>query len=349
MIDLGSVSRNVLPTTDLVKADLVSLVGSSQILGATMRSSKHVIRFFFIGLILAQIVGAQITIDLGRGRGPVTVHVPSSYEAGSPTAVVMLLHGYTSSGQETEAYLQLLPLAEQLGFFYLYPNGTSDFLGNNFWNATDGCCNFFGSSEDDSAYLRALLDEVAAQLTVDPERVFILGHSNGGFMAHRMACDHAGFIRAIVSVAGATYSDPADCVPQAPVRVLQIHGTADGTIAFEGGSTPSGPYPGAVETVETWAEKNGCTLKPDTSLPAIDLEGALAGPETDISLYADGCAPGGVVELWTIQGGEHVPVLSVNFHTLVGDFLFGADGPTVFKDGFEAGDLGAWSATTKVP
>jgi polyhydroxybutyrate depolymerase len=222
-------------------------------------------------LALASAAQADVVIDLGRG--PVTVHVPASYVDGTPTAVVMMLHGYTSSGEETEALLQLEPLAEQLGFFYLYPTGSSDLLGNNFWNATDGCCNFFGSGIDDSGYLRDLLDEVVAQLTVDPQRIFIVGHSNGGFMAHRMACDHAGFVKSIISVAGATYGDPADCQPQDLVRVLQIHGTADGTISYGGGTT--------------WAAKNGCGSTPDTSFPDIDLEGDLPGAETSIRRYAE--------------------------------------------------------------
>ena len=293
-------------------------------------------------LVSAAAASAGTDIEIDLGRGPVTVHVPSSYD-GSPTGVVMLLHGYTSTGPETEAILQLLPQAEQLGFLYLYPTGTLDFGGQNFWNATDGCCNLFGSGVDDSTYLRDLLDEVATQLTVDPSQVFLVGHSNGGFMAHRMACDHAGFVKGIVSLAGATYDDPADCQPQDLVHVLQIHGTADGTIDYNGGQIlGQAPYPSAVETVETWATKNGCTLTPDTSLPDIDLEGNLPGAESSITRYADGCPAAGWSELWTIDGGEHVPVLSDDFHTLVLDFLFGDDGPTIFGDGFESGDLSKW-------
>ena len=80
-----------------------------------------------LGLLTASVSAAEdITIDLGRG--PVTVHVPSSYVPGTPTPVVMMLHGYTSSGPETEAILQFRPVAEELGFFYLYPTGTSDLL-----------------------------------------------------------------------------------------------------------------------------------------------------------------------------------------------------------------------------
>ena len=70
----------------------------------------------------------------------------------------------------------------------------------------------------------------------------------------------------------------------------------------------------------------------------------MPGAETNITRYPEGCAAGGAAELWTIVGGGHVPVLSASFDTLVLDFLFGADGPTIFNDDFESGDLSAWSA-----
>ena len=66
-------------------------------------------------------------------------------------------------------------------------------------------------------------------MNVDPYRIYVAGHSNGGFMSYRLACTHADRIAAIVSLAGATFDTPADCSPTEPVAVLQIHGTADDT------------------------------------------------------------------------------------------------------------------------
>ncbi len=300
--------------------------------------------FLCIGLAvlaLASTTAARADLVIDLGRGPVTVNVPPSYDPATPVPLVVLLHGYTSSGLETETYFQLTPVSDQLGFLYVYPDGTTDVLGNRFWNATDACCDFFFSGVDDSGYLRALIDEISAQLNVDPARIFVTGHSNGGFMSYRMACDHAEILNAVVSLAGATFDDPADCAPQDTVRVLQIHGTADATILYDGGATPGGPYPGAVATTEQWAVYNGCSLVPDTSLPDIDLEGAIAGDETTVARYADGCQPGGSAELWTMNGGGHVPVLSDDFHRLFTGFLLGGG---VFADGFESGDTSAWSS-----
>jgi pimeloyl-ACP methyl ester carboxylesterase len=81
--------------------------------------------------------------------------------------------------------------------------GQQDRRGHRFWSATDACCNLDGLAVDDVAYLRAVIRDVSARHAVDPRRVFIVGHSNGGFMAHRMACEASDLVAAVVSLAGA--------------------------------------------------------------------------------------------------------------------------------------------------
>lgn len=253
---------------------------------------------------------------------PVTVHFPPSYVPGTPMPLVVMLHGYTASGALEESYLGLTALSDQRGFLYVHPDGTVDLFGNRFWNATEACCNLFGALVDDSAYLSGVIAAVVARHSVDPKRVYVVGHSNGGFMAYRMACDHADQIAAIVSLAGAMFDDPAECTPSSPVSVLQIHGTADGTIAYGGGAILGHHYPGAPTTVGDWVALDSCTNTPDGSLPPLDLDSSLPGAETTITQYADGCMAGSDVELWTIQGGQHVPALSPQFAPDLIDFLF---------------------------
>ena len=80
-----------------------------------------------------------------------------------------------------------------------------------------------------------MVEEVAAEHAVDRRRVYVVGFSNGGFMSYRLACDHADRIAAIVSISGATYADPDRCAPSEPVAVLEVHGTDDRTIPYDGG------------------------------------------------------------------------------------------------------------------
>jgi len=262
-------------------------------------------------------IAGDLFIDLGRG--PVHVRVPSSYDPETPTPLVMMLHGYTSTGLELESYMQFAPVADEFGYIYLHPDGLEDLLGNQYWNATDACCDFFGNT-DDSGYLRALIEEIRLQLNVDDQRVYVGGHSNGGFMSYRMACDHSDIVAAIVSIAGATFLDPTDCSPTEPVHVLQIHGTADTTIFYNGGCTVS-CYPGAVESVETWAAYDGCLIMADDSAKPIDIDAGIPGNETLITKYNTDCQPGGSAELWTVVGGSHTPNIVSDFSRLVAEFL----------------------------
>jgi polyhydroxybutyrate depolymerase len=269
---------------------------------------------------------------VNAGRGDIGVHVPAVYDPGEPAPLIVLLHGYTSSGMAIESWFRFAAQAETYGFLLMAPDGTRDILGNRFWNATNACCNIFGSNVDDSTYLRTLIEEVKGALNVDERRVYLAGHSNGGFMSYRMACDHADTIAAIASLAGATFDNPAACAPSEPVDVLQIHGTNDGVIAYGGGTLPQGSYPGAVETAETWATYNACAVIPDLTSAPIDLVSNLPGAETTIAKYEMDCLAGGSAELWTIEGGVHSPSLTANFAPLVIEWLLDHPKPGCYAD-----------------
>jgi polyhydroxybutyrate depolymerase len=240
--------------------------------------------------------------------------------------LVVLLHGYTASATVAEEYFTLTAESERRGFLYAMPDGTRDPRGDRFWNATEACCDFSHTGVDDSGYLHRLLTTLKSAYSVDTGRVYLIGHSNGGFMAYRMACEHAAEITAIVSLAGAATDDPARCTPDRPVSVLQIHGTADHTILFEGGRNDGQRYPSAAATVGLWRRLDGCSDRATTA-PPMDLESHLPGPETTVTTYQNDCREGTRVELWSIAGGGHVPALTTGFAPAVIDFLLARVAP----------------------
>lgn len=251
---------------------------------------------------------------------PFDVVVPASYDAQQPAPLIVLLHGFGSDATAVAEYFGIDALAQQRGFLYVVPTGTPDAAGQPFWNATDACCDLDGIGPDDAGYLSALVEQVQADYSIDPKRIYFVGHSNGGFMSYRMACDHADQVAAIVSLAGATWADPAACAPLQPVSVLQIHGTADGVIAYDGGAFAGHVQPGALANVETWATYNGCSSTFTTTDGALDLDTSNAGAETSVLAYT-GCPAAGAVELWSIAGGAHSPALSDSFTASLVDFL----------------------------
>jgi polyhydroxybutyrate depolymerase len=233
---------------------------------------------------------------------PYSFKVPSRYSPSAPTPLLIVLHGYGSNGGNLAQYFGVLAGADKHGYLLAYPDGLTDAAGNRFWDATDACCNFYGKPVDDVAYLGAVVDDVAAHYNVDPKRVYVAGHSNGGFMAHRLACDRGDRFAAIVSLAGAVWQDASRCTAASVVNVLQVHGDADQTILYTG----SAVYPSASQTVATWAQKNGCTGTLEAAGADKDLDTWIPGAETRSETY-EGCPPGGAVGLWTIEGGAHVP------------------------------------------
>ena len=243
---------------------------------------------------------------------------PAGYDPKTPTPLVVLLHGYGAGGIVQQAYLGLNGLSDSKNFLLAYPDGTVDSAGKRFWNATDGCCNFDHNPVDDVAYIGQIIDDVSAQYNVDPKRIYLVGHSNGAFMSHRFACEVAPRVAAIVTLAGMQWLDATKCNPANPVAVLQVHGDADQTIIYTGGSTKSGTYPSAHQTVATWAAKNGCTGALAATGQTLDLEATLAGAETTVERY-DGCPAS--VELWTIHGGSHIPGWTANWPDAMWGFL----------------------------
>jgi polyhydroxybutyrate depolymerase len=262
---------------------------------------------------------------------PVNLYVPSSHDGKTPIPLVIALHGYSLDGTWIENnFMHLQPLAESRGFLYCHPDGTKDQWGNRFWNATDAVGDFGNTGVDDAGYLRALIEQIAQRFAVDRKRIFLIGHSNGGFMAYRMACQSAELIAGIASFAGMTFLDPSRCQPVQPVNILHICGTAD-ELMYSGGADAIGmfgglirantpQFPGAIQTIQLWAGYNGASGPVTDPVPTLDLTTDRPGLDTAVTRYTN--APlGGAVELWTIKDGTHIPALSSQFSPQVVDWL----------------------------
>lgn len=260
-------------------------------------------------------------VTLGPDDRPAPMKIPQGY-AGEELPLVVLLHGYSVDAATQDLYFAFSPRVDARKFFLILPDGTQERSASafRFWNATDACCNFYGSTVDDVGYLTGLIDEAEALVNVG--RVYVVGHSNGGFMAYRMACDRADRIDAIVSLAGATFMDEAQCDAARPISVLQIHGTADATILYDGVAMGPMRYPGAEATVDRWATRAACALDEVQTSTAINLDMLLAGDETEVEIYREGCTSSVEVELWRIQQGSHIPNLVPDFGARVLDWLF---------------------------
>lgn len=242
------------------------------------------------------------------GERPAQVQIPSNYTTTTRYPLLILLHGFGAFGSVQSSYLGLDVRVDSKQYVLVTPDGTENASGRRYWNATPACCAFTDEERlvDDVAYIRGLIAEAAATYSIDPERIGLVGHSNGGFMALRMACEASDLVTAVVSLAGSTFADDASCAPATyPVSVLAMHGDEDATILYEGSEIAGDEYPGALETIRRFAAHARCNDTP-VMAPNLDVLGAVDGAETEVLEYT-GCAGDADVTLWTLVGGPHIP------------------------------------------
>lgn len=249
-------------------------------------------------------------VDFGGDR-PVGLQVPTDFDPSRAYPLLIVLHGYGASGGIQQGYFRLGDAATARQRLILAPEGTLDPGGRQFWNAGPTCCDFGGVGVDDVGYLGGLIDDVRAAYPV--ARVELIGHSNGAFMAYRMACERADVVATIAGLAGHATTLP--CTPSAPVSVLHLHGDADETVPYQTGTFNGVTSPGAVDSITGWATRNGCT----GALAAAGMKNVDGGQPGDESIVsaAGGCPAGGAAELWTIPGGTHIPPIDPAFPELV--------------------------------
>ena len=230
------------------------------------------------------------------GNRPTEVRVPNGYDPATPTPLVLLLHGRGASDEAINYYFNAVNVARDNGFFLLSPNAQGD---PSAWSPQGA----------DFDFLVGIVNEMKAGYNIDPNKIFVLGFSSGGSMAHRLACDAADQFSAVTILSGWDYLDPSRCQPTMPVSVLHIHGTADFAVNINGAA---GQYPSTADATLAWANRTGC----DTSMPSIsmiDIDQSIPGNETDVTAYDQGCPSQHQAAFWAVNGGGHPPAGNPEF------------------------------------
>ncbi|HET6245244.1 MAG: T9SS type A sorting domain-containing protein [Bacteroidetes bacterium] len=219
------------------------------------------------------------------------IFIPSNYDPLNEYPLVFNLHGNGSSASQQEPYSQMNLIADTANFIVVYPDGIS-----NTWNS--GFNVPYNSGTNDVGFISALIDTVSANYTINSQRVYSCGMSMGGFMSYRLACELNGRIAAIASVTGLmSVQLPQNCQQQKEVPVLQIHGTDDATVLYNGTSW----HTSVNATVDFWIQKNNCpTTAIVTNMPDIVNEGS-----TVVKYYYGPCTNNSEVVLFKVEGGGH--------------------------------------------
>ena len=213
--------------------------------------------------------GTASRVAIGGTGRTMLIHVPRGFRGKAP--LVFLLHGSTGRGADILADSRMAETADRHGFLLAAPDGGIA-AGQGFvWNIP-GVPTVTGKvpgpdDQDDVAYLRAAINDLAARGCADRTRVYATGLSGGGRMTSWLGCVAADRFAAIAPVVGLRagnpsardprFPDPASCRPAKPMPVIAFAGGKDSTNPVEGGGAPYWQY--TMRRAEArWADLNGC-------------------------------------------------------------------------------------------
>lgn len=221
------------------------------------------------------------------------VHLPAGYSASNVYPLVLNYHGYTSNAAQQQVYTNMDAVADSNQFIVVYPDGV-----NNSWNVGFGV-GAYGTGVDDVGFTSALIDTLLNDYSIDPNRIYACGMSNGGYMSYRLACELENRIAAIASVTGLmTDSTAFHCSTSRNVPVMQIHGTADPIVNYNGLLQSLG----VEATMTFWFSNNGCSVPAD-SLNFSNIN--TTDNSTIERIWYSSCGNGSEVMFYKIMNGGH--------------------------------------------
>lgn len=216
-------------------------------------------------------------IDYENFERSYEVYIPKKYSVEFSYPLVFILHGGggTAKGLIRSTHSRFNQLAEQDNFIAVYPNGIE-----KSWN--DGARDSVGVARklniDDVGFFEEMMKNLQSNFSVDKNKIFVCGISNGGFMAQRLAFELSDKIKGI-GVVAANLSKVLEKqnYPKNRVSAIFINGTDDPIVPYNGGQVTvfrkkRGEIFSVAETITIWKGINSCSKEtnrftfPDTNI-----------------------------------------------------------------------------------
>jgi polyhydroxybutyrate depolymerase len=282
--------------------DMRNLIKSLDKYTAAMLLALSVVVAGMIPASIAKAADRTDQIEVAGLSRTYIFHVPEGSAPHGGFPLMLVFHGGGMQGKGMQRLADMDAVADQRRFITVYPNGI-----DKHWN--DGRSTI-KNPQDDVGFVLALINRMQEQYPIAKNRIFATGFSNGALFVERLGCELAGRIAGIAAVAG-TLPDAAGagCQPRGSLLVMQIDGTADPIMPFQGGPVADfggkgegGQVRPVGETVGFWARHNGCET-PGVQQPLAPH--AVIDQTRVIQTSFSGCARGGGVLLLTVVGGGH--------------------------------------------
>ena len=227
------------------------------------------------------------------------VFVPSTVNITDNVPLIIDLHGNTVTMQNQRILSEFDEIAENNGVMAVWPQGH-----NNSWNA-GYCCSTAGQMGlNDTGFILDMIEIIALNHSVDVNRIYLTGWSNGCIMSQRMALQASNLIAAVACTSG--YLGFLDDSEYIPIPIMEMHGVFDEIAQYsnsvrialleEDSQNIEAIQSGAHENLYDWANFNGC-------------EGLIADSITPNSSYTierfTSCENNSEVVLFTSLNGGH--------------------------------------------
>jgi predicted esterase len=150
---------------------------------------------------------------------PYRIFAPASYDGSKPLPLIIALHGMggnENSYFDSYANGAFKAEAETRGYIVACPKGR------------EPASMYLGSAEKD---VMDVIAEVRRDYRIDTDRIYMTGHSMGGFGSWSIAMNHPEVFAAIAPVAGG--GNPLTLAKIAHVPQLVVHGDNDKTVPVE--------------------------------------------------------------------------------------------------------------------
>jgi len=219
--------------------------------------------------------------------------------------LIFVLHGRGGTARNINMLtrFQFNHLADRDGFWVAYPEG----IGKA-WNdgREDAASKAHRREIDDVGFLQSLAAHLIANYSIDPDRIFAAGFSNGGMMCYLLA-NNMENLKGIATV-GANF--PLDLIDNWTMAydgaLIMFNGTEDSQMPFDGGclgflDNVGGCVLSAQATIDMFLDTNQCGDQAfATEMPDVADDGTKV-----IKIEHPDCPPESGVSLYVIEGGGH--------------------------------------------
>lgn len=267
------------------------------------------------------------TLDIDGLQRTYDTYIPKD-KISELSPLVLLLHGHGGNADYTSGYSgKITPytkwqdIADREGWVLVIPDGemgSDNFRG---WNdcRQDALTN---PETDDVKFLNTLVDRVVAQYSLNPDRIYAHGTSNGGNMVFRLAMESSEKFKAVASIVAAMPAESECSIPHNPISILLMNGTKDPLVPYHGGKVGfkrdtehnRGTVASTPASIRYWVEHNNITTSPNTS--HIENKNKRDHSRVKTTQYLNKINNTEVI-LYTVTGGGHTePSVDVHYRPL---------------------------------